>query len=399
MINITDLAEEQKTPAILRLGFRPLFLSAAIFAALAIFAWVGIIQSSFSLNLFNGGLWWHSHEMLFGFASAVVVGFLLTAVQTWTGQKGVSGSTLFILWMSWLVPRILLVEQMGLPDAVITGFDLLFLPLAAIMLALPIWRVKQYRNMFFLPVLFLLTLANAGMHFMPAHLSVSVAAYSAVILITLVMLVMGGRVIPFFTANGTKTPKKDAILWLERASLGSAWLILPALLFQMHLKSDLQWLLGALFLFSGICNLWRFSRWNFIKTLSVPLLWSLQLAYLFIPVSFVLIGLELLINNMLPSALLHGLTAGAMGSMILAMMARVSLGHTGRQLHVGMAIKLSFVLVLLGGLVRLLGSVIAGEYYMTTVQVAGAFWVAGFGLFVAVYFPILTKPRADGRPG
>lgn len=399
MLNIVDLKEEQATPAILRLGFRPLFLSAAMFAVLAILIWMAVLTSSIQIALYKGGFWWHGHEMLFGFACAVVVGFLLTAVQTWTGQPGVKGSALFTLWVTWLIPRILMVFSDVIPANLIIISDILFLPFAAFLLARPIVAVRQYRNLFFVPVLLMLTAINIIMHLADSQSIVSNVVYLGILLITVVMLVMGGRVIPFFTANGTQTTKRPQWKWLERISLGSAWCLVVVFALGWPANDLYRDGIGVLCFISGVANLVRFGRWNFHKTLRVPLLWSLQLSYVFIPITFLLMSVHFSMDQFYLGSLMHGLTAGAMGSMIIAMMARVSLGHTGRNLVVPSLMSSAFLAVLVAGAVRLLGTVISPEYYLLSLKISSGLWVFGFTVFVVKYFPILTSPRVDGRPG
>jgi uncharacterized protein involved in response to NO len=400
MLNITDNAQEQKIPALFRLGFRPMFLSAGFFAALAVGVWVSVLVGVIQFSPVNGALWWHAHEMVFGFSSAVIVGFLLTAVQTWTGQAGVRGWSLFWLWAVWLAARVLLFFNFPfVPLWLVALLDNGFLLLAAVFLAIPIIKVRQYRNLFFVPVLLLLTLCNLIAYYKVNTGGIQHGVYAAIMIVTLVMTVMGGRVIPFFTANACKFEKPIPIKYLELVSLISVWLIAIGFLFNLHTNSDFRQVFALLFAIAGLTNLVRWARWKFVKTLSTPLLWSLHLSYLFIPVSFLLMSYHSAVEVGQLSTILHGLTAGAMGSMILAMMARVSLGHSGRTLQVASIIPTAFAAVILAGVVRVGGGLLLTDWYLQSVLISAVLWCYGFIVFSLVYWPVLTKPRVDGRPG
>lgn len=403
MLNITDNKVEQSIPAFFRLGFRPMFLSAAVFSCIAIALWLSQLSGLFEFSPYGGSLWWHGHEMIFGFASAVVVGFLLTAVQNWTGVMGLRGKPLMGLYLLWLLARLTLVNGYFQQHLVwlAMALDLSFLPVAAYFLSKPILKAKQYRNLFFVPVLLVLTLCNLASH-LSLHLSswtlpANYALNAAVMLIVMIMTVMGGRVIPFFTANGTGTPRAEAKPWLEKTALVSTWVVVFSFLFNLTAVEPLKPILIIAAAIAGLANLWRWSRWRFSKTLSVPLLWSLQLAYLFIPVSHILLALHWAFGWFDFYSILHGYTLGAMGNMILAMMARVSLGHSGRPLEIKPVIKFAFASLVFAALVRFIG-VNIGEHLLA-IQLSGIAWLIGYSIFSWVYWPVLTQPRVDGRPG
>ncbi len=400
-MQITDLAQEQKIPVLLRLAFRPLFLGAALFSAGAM-AWWGLLLAGLmpvkpALPL----LFWHSHEMIFGFGSAVVAGFLLTAMQNWTGLRAPHGRPLALLVVVWATARLLNAAPVPLPLPLLISVDLLFLPLAAGLLARPLIAAQQYRNLFFIPLLLLLTVCNALMwlSLWPDHSSLLAhGAFSAVLLITLVMSIVGGRVLPMFTANGTRTPRVNAWPWLDRSALGGAWLIF--LLHFLQLQNDVP---AAVL--SGLCGLTalllalRVGRLKCWITWREPLLWSLHFAYWCIPLGFALFAARYAGLNVSHSAALHALTVGAMGSMILAMMARVSLGHTGRMLKVHGLMPLGFIALIAALLCRVVLPLLVPGGYQHAVLAAAACWVVGYSLFVLLYFRILTTPRADGHPG
>ncbi|GGO70507.1 NnrS family protein [Bowmanella pacifica] len=382
-----------------RLGFRPMFLVAALFAIVAIGAWGGTFAGWWGLTPYGGSYFWHAHEMLFGFVAAVVTGFLLTAVQNWTGVPGVKGRPLALLVLVWAVGRVLMWWGPGWSPWLVASLDLLFLPMVAGFMAYPLIKVSQWRNLFFVPVLALMTLAN-----FLTHLSVisgeahwfKQGSYLMLMLVTLLMAVIGGRVIPMFTANGTGTTKVLPIAWLEKAALLCIWLLVLNVLFGNLLPANV---LGLLCLLAGSLHLCRWWRWRVWLTLAVPLLWSLHMAYLFIPLGLLALAAHYLGDWLPLSTAAHLLTVGGMGGMIMAMMARVSLGHSGRPLQPRPIMSLAFALIFLAALVRTLGSWLLHQQILTVFVLASILWCLGFAIFTVVYWPVLTRPRVDGKPG
>jgi len=401
MMQITDLATEQKMLPLLRQAFRPMFLFGAAFSAIAMLLWGLILAGQLNIQPVGQVLFWHSHEMLFGFACAIVIGFLLTAVQNWTALRAPHGKSLLLLTLLWLCGRLLLLFGQGLPLWLVAAVDLSFLPLAAWLLAKPLLAVKQYRNLFFVPVLLLLTTCNLIMYlglFLGRYDLQQLGSLNAIWLITLLMAIVGGRVIPMFTANGTKTPKVEALVWLDRAALGSLWLIFVLHFFSLASLLPAS-LLSALFALSALLTAIRCARWKIWLTFRVSLLWSLHLAYWFIPLGLALFALRYAGFAISQSIALHALTAGAMGSMILSMMARVSLGHSGRLLQPKQIMAWAFLLVALAGISRTLLIWLLPAHTFSLLWLGIVCWVLAYGCYVLVYLPVLTTPRADGRPG
>ncbi|MAI65729.1 MAG: hypothetical protein CL600_12810 [Alteromonas sp.] len=399
MLNITDLHKEQQITPLLRLGFRPFFLLGGLFAFAAIAIWILVLNGAVNISPLNGMFWWHSHEMLFGFVPAIIAGFLLTAVQTWTNVPSVKSTKLLVLVVLWLSARILLLVNFGLPFWAAMAVDLAFLPLVGIFLAIPLIKVGQQRNMIFLPLLFLMAVANAFTYLPQLGLAESYntqGLHGMVMLVTLLVALLGGRVIPMFTANGTQTPKVLPIKWLEITSLLSLFIIFVGLIAGL---STYSMLLGLMCAISALLHLYRILRWRPWVTLKVPLVWSLHFAMLFIPIGLFMMSLHFLLDIISFSAALHSLTVGVIGGMILAMMSRVSLGHTGRPLTSSPLITFAFVSVLAAALLR---SVFVAVFPANVIQlwlVSGIFWCVAFALFVWVYLPILSTARLDGRPG
>ena len=400
-MQITDLAEEQQILPVLRLGFRPFFLAGALFSMVALVLWGAMLSGYITFQPYGGGLWWHIHEMLFGFGCAIVAGFFLTAIQNWTGIRGVSGASLLGLFLLWLAGRVVLLLPTLLNDYVIILIDLSFLPTVAYILGKPLFKIKQYRNLFFVPLLVLFTVANIEMYLAKlglVNMTVSQAAYASVILMAVLMSVMAGRVVPMFTANGTKTAKVLPLPWLEKLATGSLALITALLLLQ-PLFTVPAFVFGSLFLLSGGCQAIRWFRWKPWITLGVPLLWSIHGAIFFIWVGLFTVGMSYFIVVPFVSHLWHLITVGGMGGLILAMISRVSLGHTGRKLQQPKAMFWGFLSIFIAAIIRVIGPIFWMQYYITFINLSIAFWLIAFGLFAYHYAPMLIKPRVDGRPG
>ncbi len=401
MMQITDLKKEQKIPPLLRLGFRPFFLGGALFSVIAILLWLFMYKGAVTFSPFGGGYWWHIHEMLFGFGAAIIAGFLLTAVQNWTGSIGAQGNTLLILILLWVAGRIVVLWPDLLGNNLTSLVDLTFLPAVAYVLGKPIIAVKQYRNLFFIPLLLLFTIINGEMHgaiYYPQTFSLTFASYSGVMLVTFLMSVMAGRVAPMFTANGTKTQKVTPLPWLDNITNGSLALAMLSLVLQPVVGFSAVFL-GTLLIIAGICQTTRWLRWKPWITLGVPLLWSIHISIKFICFGLIVLGLSYLIPEIPSNHAWHLLTIGGMGGLILAMISRVSLGHTGRPLTPPRTMILAFALINLAALIRVFGPWGLPEKTLLFIDISGGFWVMAFIIFILNYGPMLMSARKDGRPG
>ncbi|MGE6139738.1 NnrS family protein [Aeromonas rivipollensis] len=397
MHQILDSHKEEQIVPLFRLGFRPFFLLGALFSCLAMLGWLGQLNNWFALPGIGNPIWWHAHEMLFGFGAAIVAGFLLTAVQNWTAHPGVRSWPLALIVGLWVLPRCLL-PWLGEGNLILMALDLAWLPLCAWFLAKPVIMTRQWRNLFFVPLLLILTLLNgASWLWRDEWSAVEHLLITTVLLFTTLIAVMGGRVIPFFTARGTGQEKAPPSPWLERGALASLWLILLLWLLPDSWTNSLY--MVPLYIVAAGLHLGRQLRWRPGTTLAQPLLWSLHLAYLFIPLGLLALAAQAAGLPLSLSLASHLLSAGCMGTMILGMIARVSLGHSGRALHVGRRITLAFALVILSAFMRVLLPLYWPSLTLTGWNLSGWSWIAAYGLFVWVYTPILTRPRADGRPG
>jgi uncharacterized protein involved in response to NO len=279
--------------------------------------------------------------------------------------------------------------------------DISFLPTVAIFFGKPIIKIKQYRNLFFVPLLILFTLVNIEFYLAlisPENFSIQLSGYTGVMLITLLMSVMVGRVSPMFTANGTQTPKVANIPWLDKVTNGSLAIITFYLLLHPLLTLNYQ-ILGGLFIVAAISQAIRIARWRPWKTMKHSLLWSLHLAVIFISLGLLSIGLSYFSSDLSSSHLWHVLTIGGMGGLILAMTSRVSLGHTGRPLQPAKTMFIAFSLVFIAAIVRNFLPLILPESILTIYQISAVIWYLSFGIFILHYAPMLLKGRLDGRPG
>ena len=380
-----------------RLGFRPFFLAGTAFAALAVPLWLGVLAGWWpAWQPAGGALAWHRHEMLFGFGTAIIAGFLLTAAQNWTGRPAPSGRPLAALALLWLAAR--LAWLFGAPLWLLVPLELAFLPAVAVPLARMLRAVRQVRNYPSVGLLALLTLADLLV--MLGLLRGNDAwqrqgVLAALWLVATMMGLIGGRVIPFFTQRGLgRAAQVPALAWLEWGAQGG--LVLLAVLTAAGVALQAHPVFGALFAAVALLHGVRLARWHDAGLWRVPLLWSLHLAYAWLVVA--LAGQALWHFGLLASAslALHALAVGGVGGLVLAMVARVSLGHTGRPLQPPRAMAWAFALVNLGAAARVL---LPPFLPLGGLLLAGACWTAAFGLFVGYYGPLLCRPRLDGQPG
>lgn len=377
---------------LLRLGFRPFYLVAALQAAVALPIWVAAFLGHAPFGL-QPGLAWHVHEMVFGFAVAVVIGFLYTAVRNWTGRPTPRGSHLAALVLLWCAARVALLVAPSLPSALI---DIAFLPAAA----WPLWRLLRKadnrRNQFFPLLLLGMASLNALHHaamFGWIAIDPVMPLRGALLLVVLIATIMGGRVIPSFTANAVpqaqpKTrPREDRLSVVLLALACAGWIggaPAPAM--------------AGVFAAAGLSIGKRAIGYQPQRTLAHPLLWILHAAHLWIAVGLLLLAAAQL-NLASESAAWHALGVGAIGGLIVGMITRTALGHTGRALKAGMPESLMYLLLQLGAVLRVLAALNWTAAYGQLLVAAAACWSGAFALYLAVYAPRLLATRVDGRDG
>jgi uncharacterized protein involved in response to NO len=395
LIPVEDL---QKRPPLtgwapFALGFRPFFLAAGVFAVLLMALWLLVLRGSLDLGALSPQVW-HGHEMLFGFAVAVIAGFLLTAAQNWTGIPMRAGPPLAARFLLWLAGRLGFLVP-SLPVEWVALVDLAFLPAVALVLAVPIIKARQLNNAPFPVMLLVLTAANALVHLDAlgwtdtAALGLHLATYVVVTM----MVMMGGRVIPSFTDNKLHTRARRWRTIEILAPVATVSALLAALVAPYSLVTALFAAIAATV--HGI----RLAGWYTHKFWSVPLLWILHLGYAWIALGFALLALSAAGISTAAVSSLHAFTAGGIGVLTQGMMARVSLGHTGRVLEPASLMTRAFVAINLAALLRVVLPLLFPGVYAQSMTAAGLLWMAAFGLFVVVYAPMLLRPRVDGKPG
>ena len=380
---------------IFALGFRPFFLLAGWLAILLMAFWVPVFVGGVPFDTYYGQIDWHSHEMIFGYTVAVIAGFLLTAVRNWANTPTPSGLPLAGMSALWLVARILPILVAIFPRWLIAAADLAFLPTFAIGIAVPLLKNNEKQNLIFLPLLAVLWSADLLVHADVLGLAPNLARKGVLLgldVIILVIVIMGGRVIPFFTERALSVVLKRwrIVEWLSPVSV---ILFLVAELFRPDSVTSAS--LAAL---AACANGARLAGWYTPRYWRVPLLWVLHLGYGWIVVGFYLKAGTAL-GLVPPQFTIHAFTVGGIGVLTLGMMARVSLGHTGRPLKVGAAMTTAFVLINLAAVGRGLLPPFFPQFFSQLIVASGAFWIAAFTIFIIVYTPILIQPRVDGRPG
>ena len=379
--------------AFLRLGFRPFYLGGALVAAVMVPLWLLMFLGKLSFTPAVAPLWWHAHEMLFGFAAAAVIGFLLTAGKNWTGLDTPRGPLLGALVLLWLAAR--LASLLGSP-LTYALLDVALLPLVALMFARLLWRAKNFRNMPLALVLLLLASANGLFHLAALgglDINPMTTLYAALALITVIETVIAGRVVPIFTKNVTPGLKLEASPLRERVTLGLTvagllmWVLLPA-----NVVS------AVVLALAGVAQALRLWGWRPSVTWTRPILWILHLSYAWIALGLGLLALAQL--GWLPtSAGVHALGLGATGGLIMGMATRTARGHTGRPIIASKPEVVMYVLVMLATVCRVLASTLLIQHYSLLLMLATTAWSLAFGLYLWVFTPWLMAARLDGKDG
>jgi len=390
-------AQKPQGLPLLRLGFRPFYLGGALLAALIVPMWVawflGWAPLAHAVTPALAPLLWHAHEMLFGFAVAIIVGFLMTAGKAWTGLATPRGAALAALALLWLAAR---VASVAGPYMVYAALDLALLPIVALVLIRLLLRARNYRNLPLGVILVLLATANTVFHLsVVGVLAISplTPLHAGLALIVMIECVMAGRVIPAFTMAATPGLKFVAPVWRERAVLASTalglglWVLAPASGLGM-----------AVLLLAGGLHLWRLLAWQPAVTAKRPILWILHAAYAWIPVGLALLGLAQM--GWVPvTAGVHALAVGATGGLIIGMITRTARGHTGRPLAVSRPEVLAYGVVMLAAGLRVLSPLLAPAWYGASIVAAATLWSAAFLIYLWVFTPWLMQTRLDGKDG
>lgn len=389
---------QASTPApqglpLLRLGFRPFYIGGALLAALAVPLWVAMFLGQLAWQPQVPPLLWHVHEMLFGFAVAIIVGFLLTAAKNWTGLATPRGPALAALALLWLAARL---ASLTGPYALYAVLDLALLPAVAVVLLRLLLRSRNQRNLPLVALLFLLALANLFFHLAQLQL-VRIAAltplHAALALIVMIECVMAGRVVPAFTMAVTPGLRITATRWAEPLILGATGLGLALWVFAAPALPTFA-VLGV----ASALHLRRLLSWNPRCTLRRPILWILHAAYAWIPIGLALLALAQF--DLLPaSAGIHALAVGATGGLIIGMVTRTARGHTGRLLQVSQPEVLAYALVLGAAILRVFVPLLVPALMGVALTLAAAAWSLAFLIYLWRFAPWLMSTRLDGKDG
>ena len=380
-----------KKIALLALGFRPFYLLASVWAIFTVFEWLLELQGMGirSSNEISGVIW-HAHEMIYGFAATVITGFALTAVRAWTGLETPKGWSLLFLVALWFIARIG-AFTVSPPLIVI---DIFFLPVVAIMIGRLIIKARMYRNLFLPFILIILGFLNALFYLTLLRymkLDINQIIFAALYLIIMVEIMIGNRIIPSFTANASPGLKQNRSLILTKLTIFGS-----ALTFLLQIFSPITFLNATACFVIGILHLVLLWGWRPLSTKGKPLLWIMHLSYGWISVGFFLLTLsDLGLMNIYPA--LHVFGIGATGGLIIAMITRTALGHTGRPLLAGLIETICYFGIQATLLFWLLGNSNPNTWFYPFLVDAGVCWISVFTLYLIKYFPLLARSRPDGK--
>ena len=392
MATTAETLRAYRGPAILSYGFRPFFLGGSIWAAAAMVLFIPMLQGNLALPTALNPIDWHQHELLYGFLPAIVAGFLLTAVPNWTGRLPVAGAPLAALFALWLLGRAAVASSALIGAGAAAVVDMLFLVALGIIVGREILASGNKNNMKVLVLVSLLAIGNLVFHVETAtggtaEYGKRIGIAAAIVLISLI----GGRIVPSFTRNwlAKQGPKAlpapfgrfDVVAIASSAIALGAWIVAPASL-----------VTAAACGIAGVLHLIRLARWRGYRTAAEPLVTILHVGYLFVPLGFLLMALAIAFPGVVaPVAAVHAWTAGAIGTMTLAVMTRASLGHTGHELRASPATLAIYSCVIIGAAARIAAAF--GIEPQIMLHIAAAGWILAFGGFAAVFGPLLLAPR------
>lgn len=385
-------------PAVLAKGFRVFFLAAALAAVALIPLWLAIFEGRLAAPARFGGPAWHGHEMVFGYAFAVIAGFLLTAVYNWVGRPHLVGVPLGALAALWAAGRLVMFGADHLPAGVVAAIDIAFLPVLAAVLTPPLIAARNWINLGFMGLLLLGAAINLAFHLDAmgvAALGGSTALLTMGIELLLVFVgILTGRIMVMFTENGVRGTQPKRVEWLERLALPSILAFAVVDSIPVPGAGIVAAILGFA---AAVVHGWRLAGWETLRTFKTPLVWVLHMGYAWLILALVLKGLANL--GLAPTMLaVHAMTVGALGSITLGMMARIGLGHTGRMILVPTRMAVAFGLIGVAALIRVVAPLLP-TFYVELIAASGLCWTAAFAIFGFSYLSILAGPRTDGRPG
>jgi uncharacterized protein involved in response to NO len=381
---------------VLSYAFRPFFLLEALFAIVVVLLWVIALQGDGPAALLAMTMSWHGHEMIVGFVMATVAGFILTAVATWTGRPALNGKPLALLVLAWLVGRVAMLLAGLMPAWIVALLDMAFPLLLCFLAAREIIGAGNRRNYPVVGITAILALLNFAYHLGAMQIlpgANRVAVFLMIHTVLLLVTVIAGRVVPNFTANWLRA-RGATRLPVNHVLVDRLTVFLTLVVGIAATSAAASILTGIVAIVAAVLHAIRLSRWCGLATTNEPLLFVLHVAYAWLPIGYGLMGCVAFGWLFAPTAALHVLTMGAIGSMILAMTTRVPLGHTGRPLTASRLTVVAYVMLTLAVLVRAIGPLISPNY-LATVEWAATAWIFAFAIFIRVYWPVLTGPSTD----
>ena len=381
------MSREMAVTPFLRAGFRPFFLLGSAWAAIAVMLWLGMLAGFLDAPGGMPPLAWHQHEMLFGFVSAIIAGFILTAIPNWTGRRPVASRALAALVSLWLMGRLALFFGGLVGVSLAAMIDGAFLFVLAGLIAREIIKGSNWRNLPPALLIALLAIANAIFHLEQLDIVAAdgLGMRLGVGVISMLIGLIGGRIVPSFTRNWL-TKRQAARFPSPFVALDKLSLIILGIALVAWIAAPESLASGALLAVAGVMQAIRLSRWCGWYSLVEPLVFILHLGYAWLAIGVSLLGLANLVPAISNLAVLHALTTGAFATMMLAVMTRATLGHSGQALTANRKTVLIFVAVTTGAIVRVLSSLFPGQTWLLT---AGLLWASAFLMFALVYGPML----------
>ncbi len=373
-------------------GFRPFFFLGALYGVFNIAIWGGFYAGMFSLpEGISDPIFWHAHEMIFGYTLAIVAGFLLTAVANWTGGAPARQIHLALLCVLWLLGRCVVTFNVGFPLWIVSTLESIFIPALAATLAIPLIRSWNKRNFVFLGILSILFICDVW----SLNTGEKTPLYIALMMILIMVSLIGGRIIPAFTVAALRRSGISAFQ-TDQTKTDIAALISLAVTALCLIFAQGTVILSVAAFASFLIHAVRMRHYHSLKTLSDPLLWVLHAGYLWLVVGLFLMGLTGLGVFEIPMVI-HAMTAGCIGSMTLGMICRVALGHTGRDLVATRMTKISFILIQCAAAIRTFGPLVLPIYTLEWIVTSSVLWTFCFAVYLVIYTPILMSGRPDGH--
>jgi uncharacterized protein involved in response to NO len=381
-------------------GFRPFFLLSGCYALLMVPVW--LYRFAHAATPFGAlpAMYWHAHEMIYGFVMAAAAGFLLTAVPSWTGTRGFAGRPLIAAVAAWIFGRLAMSTVGDIPFWLTAAAELSLVPLLLCLLAPPVFRSAK-RNAPLLAVLMMLWLIDGAFLVGLQRGDATLAGGSmrlAIDFVLVLVTVIGGRIVPAFTGNALRA-RGEAVTTNTRPLVEVVVIAAMVVIALVDVFAPDSALSGIVALLAAVAHGIRMSGWRSFRTRGDPIVWVLHVAYAWLPIGLTLKACALLASASWALKWQHALTIGVFATMILAVMTRASLGHTGRPLKASMAIAIAYVLLTVSTVLRVFGIALFPGHYLLTVSVSGVAWTLCFGIFLVVYAPVLWLSRADGKPG